>query len=598
MNRLGLASLLWLLLLLPAEAAAQKYRYPISSGGTYVTAYFSHSGKDYTCAGYTYSGHTGNDYGVGSWAGMNAGKDVVAAAAGEVVYTQDGYFDRCTTGKCAGALGNYVQLKHADGKYTYYGHLKKWSIKVKKGDKVTCGQKLGQAGSSGYSTGPHLHFEVRSGSTAQDPYKGSCGGYGYWVGQGSYKGLPSSTCATVCGNGKCEAGETNQSCPKDCKPKLDAKYTGQGSDALKGSGGQYFSLCPGMGFKFWFSLRNTGSLTWEDKGKTGVAGQAVRLGSKVTDPFGVPTRVSVNKASDTQVKPGETTKFTMKGTAPKKTGKYKTEWQLVSEGYAWFGPTMFLTYNVTSKPPGSGVSCSTGKKGVCAKGTRQCSGGKLACAQATSPSKEKCDAKDNDCDGKTDEGLSRSCYSGPAGTAGKGLCKKGSQSCAKGKWGSCKGQVKPAAEKCDNKDNDCDGKTDEGLSRSCKVGLCKGVQSCKGGKWKACKAKGAPGPEICNDGKDNDCDGKTDEPDCVSPPDAGAVDLRPADAAGPDDGPLTDSSADEGAGEGTVEGDDTPDDGVEITSGCGCGAGGQGGKPPITLLVLLGLGLWARKRRG
>ena len=152
MNRLGLASLLWLLLLLPAEAAAQKYRYPISSGGTYVTAYFSHSGKDYTCAGYTYSGHTGNDYGVGSWAGMNAGKDVVAAAAGEVVYTQDGYFDRCTTGKCAGALGNYVQLKHADGKYTYYGHLKKWSIKVKKGDKVTCGQKLGQAGSSGYST--------------------------------------------------------------------------------------------------------------------------------------------------------------------------------------------------------------------------------------------------------------------------------------------------------------------------------------------------------------------------------------------------------------------------------------------------------------
>ena len=132
--------------------------------------------------------------------------------------------------------------------------------------------------------------------------------------------------------------------------------------------------------------------------------------------------------------------------------------------------------------------------------------------------KEICDGKDNNCDGKVDENLSRSCYTGPANTDNKGLCKKGQQICQKGKWGSCQNQVTPAKEICDGQDNNCDGKVDENLSRSCYTGpvgtdskgLCKSGQvSCLNGKWGSCRNQVTPTKEIC-DGKDNDCDGRVD----------------------------------------------------------------------------------------
>ena len=413
--RLPWSLLLFLLLLAaaPREARAQKYRFPIANAHvskTYVTAYYDHSGKDYNCGSKRYSGHRGSDYGCGSWSGMSAGRDIVATAAGKVVYSHDGEYDKCSSGKCSGGggYGNYVKLQHSDGKVTYYAHMKKGTVAVKTGQTVTCGQKLGQIGSSGYSTGPHLHFEVRSGSSRRDPFKGGCGGYGYWVSQGAYKGHPSTKCdgptGPVCGDGKCEKGETNSSCPKDCKAELDAKFAGQGSDALKGSGGAYYSLCPGHKFKYWFSLTNTGTITWEDKGKSGVKGKAMKLGLKKGTSFGAPSKVSLNKASDTSVKPGQTTKFTMDGTAPSSTGVLKSEWQLLSDGVGWIGPVMFLTFNVTNTPPEAGGSCSTGKKGVCSAGTKKCVGGKVACVGHNEATKERCgDNKDNDCDGQVDE---------------------------------------------------------------------------------------------------------------------------------------------------------------------------------------------------
>lgn len=55
------------------------------------------------------------------------------------------------------------------------------------------------------------------------------------------------------------------------------------------------------------------------------------------------------------------------------------------------------------------------------------------------------------------------CYDGPAGTAGVGICKAGTQTCSDDSWGDCVGQVLPGSEVCDDKlDNDCDGRTDEG----------------------------------------------------------------------------------------------------------------------------------------
>ena len=57
-----------------------------------------------------------------------------------------------------GGYGNYVNISHDYGYSTAYGHMS--SIKVNAGDYVEKGQVIGYVGSTGYSTGPHLHFEV------------------------------------------------------------------------------------------------------------------------------------------------------------------------------------------------------------------------------------------------------------------------------------------------------------------------------------------------------------------------------------------------------------------------------------------------------
>ncbi|MFN3939348.1 MAG: peptidoglycan DD-metalloendopeptidase family protein, partial [Chitinophagales bacterium] len=67
----------------------------------------------------------------------------------------------------SGGYGNLVVLKHENGLETYYAHLSK--IKVEPGQKVEAGELIGLGGSTGRSTGPHLHFEVRYLGAAFDP---------------------------------------------------------------------------------------------------------------------------------------------------------------------------------------------------------------------------------------------------------------------------------------------------------------------------------------------------------------------------------------------------------------------------------------------
>ena len=69
--------------------------------------------------------------------------------------------------------------------------------------------------------------------------------------------------------------------------------------------------------------------------------------------------------------------------------------------------------------------------------------------------REVCDGKDNDCDGRTDEALTRRCGSNV------GECQMGSQACENGVWSPCRREVGPADEVCDERDNDCDGRVDE-----------------------------------------------------------------------------------------------------------------------------------------
>jgi murein DD-endopeptidase MepM/ murein hydrolase activator NlpD len=86
----------------------------------------------------------------------NLGDPVQAAAGGVVSCT--GYIS---------LYGNTVIIDHSDGKQTLYAHLSQ--IKVKPGDRVARGSIIATVGSTGRSTGPHLHFEIKQGDTRDDP---------------------------------------------------------------------------------------------------------------------------------------------------------------------------------------------------------------------------------------------------------------------------------------------------------------------------------------------------------------------------------------------------------------------------------------------
>lgn len=215
-------------LLVIAAALSQDYSFATTAehyGYFYPTAYYDHDGADWNCGDFQYSGHRGNDFGVGSWSGMDAGRDLVAAADGTVLVAHDGEYDRCSTGDCdgGGGFGNYVKLQHADGKVTYYGHMRQWSVAVAEGQYVPCGTHLGQVGSSGYSTGPHLHFEVRNAEGSQgDPFDGDCSfPPSWWVVQGAYMGLPGRACES---SGPCTAAGVLA-----CGDALDGRNDGAGA---------------------------------------------------------------------------------------------------------------------------------------------------------------------------------------------------------------------------------------------------------------------------------------------------------------------------------------------------------------------------------
>ncbi len=188
---------------LSTSALAADYRHPLGSrSNVYVTAYKDHNDgsglSDWNCGQNTYNGHRGTDIGIGGFARMDNGSvEVMAAADGTVQSAVDGNFDRCTTADCpgGGGFGNFVSIRHDDGKVTFYGHLKNGSVRVSAGQRVSCGTVLGKVGSSGFSTGPHLHFEPRVNNVGSDPFDGPCSGPPtYWVSQGDYNSLPGSTC--------------------------------------------------------------------------------------------------------------------------------------------------------------------------------------------------------------------------------------------------------------------------------------------------------------------------------------------------------------------------------------------------------------------
>ena len=153
--------------------------------------------EDYNCGTRTYDqtngyNHQGTDITSFPFAWRKMDNDealVVAAASGTVVLKEDGQFDR----SCAlnDNPWNAVYVRHPDGSIAWYGHLKAGSLTRKGlGEWVGPGEFLGVMGSSGDSTGPHLHFELYdSNGQLVDPFAGACNTFNadsWWAQQRPY----------------------------------------------------------------------------------------------------------------------------------------------------------------------------------------------------------------------------------------------------------------------------------------------------------------------------------------------------------------------------------------------------------------------------
>ncbi len=213
---------------LNGSAAAQTFRRPVACDGCIANwFYFDNDGgaagdEDWNCGGSSYDGHRGSDFSLrGGNGAIDGAWQVVAAADGVVESAVDGFYDRCTSCPASGAsstcglgfgggFGNHVVVRHGSYK-VIYAHLRSGSVRVRTGDTVRCGDVIGEIGSSGCTTGAHLHFETRpaggSYTTAFDPFQGACGGStSRWTAQGDYRGMPAPSCDGVPPPPTCPSG--------------------------------------------------------------------------------------------------------------------------------------------------------------------------------------------------------------------------------------------------------------------------------------------------------------------------------------------------------------------------------------------------------
>ncbi|MEZ4436279.1 MAG: MopE-related protein [bacterium] len=158
------------------------------------------------------------------------------------------------------------------------------------------------------------------------------------------------------------------------------------------------------------------------------------------------------------------------------------------------------------------VRTTCGQGACAANGERTCQGGRLVdSCQPGAPGAEICDGIDNDCDGRVDDDIPiepTACGQGLCAAQGKIICQNGAP------VDTCQPRA-PRAEVCDGRDDDCDGRTDEGIApvrTQCGVGACgaTGERTCRDGALVDSCQPGAPGAEQCN-GRDDDCDGTSDE---------------------------------------------------------------------------------------
>jgi murein DD-endopeptidase MepM/ murein hydrolase activator NlpD len=126
--------------------ASGPWRAPVATGYTLTSSYGwrtspTRGGADF---------HTGQDF------ARPEGSSVSAVSGGVVAFAGWG-----------GSYGNLVRVRHANGVESWYAHLSSTAVRV--GDRIRAGEQLGQVGSTGNSTGPHLHLEIRVDDEPTDP---------------------------------------------------------------------------------------------------------------------------------------------------------------------------------------------------------------------------------------------------------------------------------------------------------------------------------------------------------------------------------------------------------------------------------------------
>lgn len=99
---------------------------------------------------------------------LHQGVDFAAPTGTPIMAAGTGFIEKIGMN---GGAGNYIKIKHINGYKTAYGHMSKFASGLKRGSKVTQGQTIGFVGSTGMSTGPHLHYEVIFNNKKINPMK-------------------------------------------------------------------------------------------------------------------------------------------------------------------------------------------------------------------------------------------------------------------------------------------------------------------------------------------------------------------------------------------------------------------------------------------
>jgi hypothetical protein len=406
--------------LLPRDSGAEEFLYLPITRAPVITAGF--------CGYRTASGacHGGIDYDV-----RDDGDGIFAAAEGVVEAVTDGMGN--TRRDNIVSYGNSVRVRHPNGYLTIYAHFKSGTLEVGVGDEVRAGELLGTGDNSGWSTGSHLHFEVRDASGHKvDPYGESpsypnCGTNRLWV-----------NCPPTVWVDEDSDGDTWTVAEGDCDDANAAIYPGA-AELCNGADED----CDGETDETWPELDSACTVR--------LTPYCDRIGTWICEPFHRGTACG----ADYTIYPESCNHLD-----DDCDGETDETWPLL------------------------GVACEGGFGECRASGVWECEpiiGGSICSARPSASTPELCDNLDNDCDRETDEDwpeLGTVCGIFPC---------DGTYVCSLGGSGSYCNSDPGMPETCDGLDNDCDGETDEtpaGLACAdasdctedvCLFGLCQNV---------------------------------------------------------------------------------------------------------------------------